>query len=169
MKMMNSTVGTSRAQLGAVRPLCLVFLLSLGLGGAWLAWAADYSIDWFTIDGGGGTSTGGVYAVSGTIGQPDAGRMSGGQYTLEGGFWGVVAAIQTPGGPLLSVTRTNGGVMVSWPKPADGWVLEQTNRITGLPGAWPQVPANLYLTNSTDIYILEPAPVGNKFFRLHQP
>jgi hypothetical protein len=29
-------------------------------------------LDWFTIDGGGGTSTGGVYAVSGTIGQPDA-------------------------------------------------------------------------------------------------
>ena len=35
----------------------------------------NYSIDWFTIDGGGGTSTGGVYAVSGTIGQPDAGLV----------------------------------------------------------------------------------------------
>jgi hypothetical protein len=35
--------------------------------------AQNYSIDWFTIDGGGGTSTGGVYSVSGTIGQPDAG------------------------------------------------------------------------------------------------
>ena len=35
--------------------------------------AQSYSIDWFTIDGGGGTSTGGVYSVSGTIGQPDAG------------------------------------------------------------------------------------------------
>ena len=37
------------------------------------AGALDYAIDWHTIDGGGGTSTGGVYAVSGTIGQPDAG------------------------------------------------------------------------------------------------
>lgn len=36
------------------------------------ALAQSYSIDWFTIDGGGGTSTGGVYSVSGTIGQPDA-------------------------------------------------------------------------------------------------
>ena len=35
--------------------------------------AQSYSIDWFTIDGGGGTSTGGVYSLSGTIGQPDAG------------------------------------------------------------------------------------------------
>ena len=41
------------------------------------AWGQSYSIDWSTIDGGGGTSTGGVYTVSGTIGQPDAGTMSG--------------------------------------------------------------------------------------------
>ena len=34
--------------------------------------AQSYSIDWYKISGGGGTSTGGVYSVSGTIGQPDA-------------------------------------------------------------------------------------------------
>ena len=49
--------------------------------------AQSYSIDWFTIDGGGGTSTGGVYSVSGTIGQPDAGALSSGGYALSGGFW----------------------------------------------------------------------------------
>ena len=38
-----------------------------------MGFAQSYQIDWFTIDGGGGTSTGGVYSVSGTIGQPDAG------------------------------------------------------------------------------------------------
>jgi hypothetical protein len=42
------------------------------------SFAQSYSIDWFTIDGGGGTSTGGVYQVSGSIGQPDAGTVSGG-------------------------------------------------------------------------------------------
>ncbi len=43
---------------------------------------SNYTVDWFTIDGGGGTSTGGVYRVSGTIGQPDAGAtMSGGKPT----------------------------------------------------------------------------------------
>jgi len=54
--------------------------------------SAQFSIDWFTFDGGGGTSTGGVYTVSGTIGQPDAGAMSGGSYSLAGGFWGGAAA-----------------------------------------------------------------------------
>ena len=39
--------------------------------------------------GGGATfSTGGSYSVGGSIGQPDAGSLSGGLYHLNGGFWG---------------------------------------------------------------------------------
>ena len=34
--------------------------------------AQSYSIDWWKVAGGGGTSTGGAYQISGTIGQPDA-------------------------------------------------------------------------------------------------
>ena len=49
---------------------------------------AQPAITWYTIDGGGGTSGGGGYTLSGTIGQPDAGAaMTGGSYTLVGGFW----------------------------------------------------------------------------------
>ena len=33
------------------------------------------------------SSTGGAYECKGTIGQPDAGTMSGGDFTLSGGFW----------------------------------------------------------------------------------
>ena len=44
------------------------FILGLFLLGVSTA-HAQYSIDWFKIAGGGGASTGGVYAVSGTIGQ----------------------------------------------------------------------------------------------------
>ena len=52
-----------------------------------------YAIDWHTIDGGGGTSTGGVYTLSGTIGQPDAsGPATGADHTLTGGFWASPAA-----------------------------------------------------------------------------
>lgn len=53
-----------------------------------------YSISWFTVDGGGGRSTGGVYTLTGTIGQHDAGApISGGVYEITGGFWGGAAAI----------------------------------------------------------------------------
>jgi len=47
-----------------------------------------FSIPWHTIDGGGGTSSGGSFTLSGTIGQHDAGGpMTGGSYSLTGGFW----------------------------------------------------------------------------------
>src|SRR5439155_7881610 len=90
------------------------------------ALAQSYSIDWFTIDGGGGTSTGGVYSVSGTIGQPDAGKMSGGNFTLDGGFWGLIAAVQTPGAPLLRIARTiTNTVLGAWPSSVTGFNLQQ--------------------------------------------
>ena len=47
----------------------------------------DYDIDWWTVDGGGGTSEGGDYSLSGSIGQADAGVSTGGIYALSGGFW----------------------------------------------------------------------------------
>lgn len=56
---------------------------------------ADYEISWYTIDGGGGTSSGGPYTLTGTIGQPDADWSSGGNYEVLGGYW--------PGGPLCIV------------------------------------------------------------------
>jgi hypothetical protein len=47
-----------------------------------------YDLSWGTVDGGGGAaSTGGTYLLGGTIGQPDAGTLVGGSYTMEGGFW----------------------------------------------------------------------------------
>jgi hypothetical protein len=47
-----------------------------------------YTLDWWTVDGGGATfSTGGGYSLGGTAGQPDAGVLTGGGYTLGGGFW----------------------------------------------------------------------------------
>jgi hypothetical protein len=50
-----------------------------------------YFIDWFKVADGGGTSTGGVYTVSGTFGQQDAGgAISGGGYTVTFGFWSLL-------------------------------------------------------------------------------
>lgn len=46
-----------------------------------------YDLRWNTFDGGGGRSSGGLFVVTGTIGQPDAGFMSAGEFALGGGFW----------------------------------------------------------------------------------
>src|SRR5258708_27625248 len=109
----------------------ILLVLAALLGGTFPLHGQSFAIDWFTVDGGGGTSTGGVYSVSGTIGQPDAGKMSGGSYTLDGGFWGITAAVQTPGAPLLSITLTSTNTaVVSWPFPSTGFALEQNANLT---------------------------------------
>lgn len=126
--------------------------------------SAQYSIDWYTIDAGGGTSTGGVYSVTGTIGQPDAGRMTGGNYTLEGGFWGIVAAVQMDGSPLLSVlvTATN-TVLISWPHPSAGFTLQQSPLVSG--ATWNNV-TNVPEQTGSLWQVIVPTPAGNRFFRL---
>ena len=49
----------------------------------------NFEITRSTIDNGGGTSSGGQFSVTGTIGQHDASsqRSTGGSYSLAGGFW----------------------------------------------------------------------------------
>ena len=77
--------------------------------------AQSYTIDWYKIAGGGGTSTGGTYTVSGTIGQPDAsGAMSGGNYSVTGGFWALIQVVQTPGAPTLYISQSGNSVTLYW-------------------------------------------------------
>jgi len=50
--------------------------------------ADDLEVNRSTVDGGGGMrSTSGDFELAGTVGQPDAGTMSGGDFELSGGFW----------------------------------------------------------------------------------
>jgi len=56
----------------------------------------DYDLSWYSIDGGGGTSYAVDLELSGTIGQPDAGVMSGGDFELSGGFWVGGAEVTPP-------------------------------------------------------------------------
>jgi hypothetical protein len=125
--------------------------------------AQSYSIGWFTIAGGGGTSTGSVYAVRVTIGQPDASAttMTGGNYSLTGGFWSAVA-IQTPGAPTLSIVPGGlGQARVTWTPDVPGWVLQETPSLA--PAAWGNSPSGS--TNPA----LVPAGPPMKFYRLFKP
>jgi hypothetical protein len=142
-----------------------IILLTL----AFTAFAAraqtNYTIDWFTIDGGGGTSAGGVYAVSGTIGQPDAsGAMTGGNYSLTGGFWSIIAAVQMSGAPTLYITRSGNTVTVYW-QDVSGWSLQQNSNLTSS-GGW-SASSGWVPSNGTNYLNITP-PTGNLFFRLKQ-
>lgn len=73
-------------------PLRALWALALGLAAAaQIAHAqtgGPYALTWSTLAGSGGTFSGaGAYRVGGTIGQPNAGPLAGGSYSLTGGFW----------------------------------------------------------------------------------
>ena len=90
----------------------LVLVIAALLVGAAIAAAQAYQLDWWTADNGGGATNGGIYSLSGTIGQPDAGSMAGGEYTLAGGFSGArqspskTKAVPAPGEPLSGFRGT---------------------------------------------------------------
>ena len=127
-----------------------------------------YSIDWHKIAGGGGTSTGAVYSVSGTIGQHDAGgTMTGGNYSLTGGFWALISVVQTAGLPNLSITRSGSSVIVSWPDPAtNSYTLQQNGNLSNTAG-WTASGYTISSGNGTNSITVN-LPTKNLFFRLKQ-
>ena len=128
--------------------------------------AQTYSMDWFAIAGGGGTSSGGAFSVAGTIGQPDAGTaMAGGVYSLTGGFWSLDSVVQTPGMPLLTIAQSGGNLIISWPAAGSSYTLQQNRALAG--GNW--ATSGYSVTNHLGTnYITIPISAGNWFFRLQQ-
>jgi hypothetical protein len=128
--------------------------------------AQPYSIDWHKIAGGGGTSTNGQFTLSGTIGQSDAGAaMSGGQYSVTGGFWSLISVVQTAGAPTLYISQSGNSVTVYWQN-VSGWSLQQNINLS-LPANW-SASGGVTTSNGTN-YLNIASPTGNLFFRLQHP
>jgi hypothetical protein len=143
-----------------MKRLVFVFLLPL-IGLATAAW----QLDWSTVDAGGGSSTGGAFAVHGTIGQLDAATSSGGPYVVHGGFWAAPEVISVPGAPeLLIAPGTSAGTyQLSWIAPSPGWQLETSS----IPGSWSQVATAPALINGRNVVVV---PAGDRrFYRLRLP
>lgn len=138
-------------------------ILSLFLGLAASALQGQYSINWFKIAGGGGTSTNGQYSLSGTIGQHDAGGpMTNGPYSLVGGFWALPVLVQTPGTPMLYITNAASGfATIWWTPPTPGFTLQSTDSLSAT--NWVNAPSG---TNNPATV---PATLPALFYRLAKP
>jgi hypothetical protein len=142
-------------------------LLFLGLLMPVLATAQPYSIDWYKVSGGGGTSSNGQYVVSGTIGQHDAGGpMTNGNFSLTGGFWSLYA-VQTPGAPMLFIAKSGNNAILSWSASAAGYLLEINPSLT-TPGGWTTVSPVPPPVNGTN-YVTNAIVPGNNYYRLRHP
>jgi hypothetical protein len=145
-----------------MKALIIVLLLSVAV----LNIAAQYAIDWYTLDGGGGQSSGGAYTLQGTIGQPDAGISSGGNYTLHGGFWSAFAVEQTEGAPLLRIVHSGASVTLAWPNTSTGYQLQETPSLTA--PNWTDVNTAPGIVGDEKQVSQTLAP-GTRFYRLRKP
>ena len=147
-----------------MRPLILCCFLISACGLATLA--QSYSINWYKISGGGGVSTSATYQVTGAIGQPDAsGAMTGGNYSLTGGFWSLISVVQTAGAPMLYISHSGNTVTLYWQN-VPGWGLQQNNNLAA-PAGWTSSSGVSNNPNGTNYLTL--TPTGNLFFRLEEP
>jgi len=145
-----------------MKKLLLLFVLLIPA----IGFSQSYSINWYKIAGGGGTSSNGQYVAAGTIGQPAAGGpLTGGGYSVTGGFW-VSYAMQTPGLPILTVTFVRpASVVVSWPDTRN-YTLQQNSSLSA-PGGWATGTYTTNTANGTNSVTITP-PARNLFFRLKQ-
>ncbi len=106
-----SIVAISRATAGLVVGLVLAATQALGADGplstgrashdaaqsvAGTKLLAPYALSWWSVDGGGGVSTGGGFVITAAIGQPDTGSSGGCGAALRGGLWSGAAPCDTP-------------------------------------------------------------------------
>ena len=83
-------------------------------------------VDKFVLSRGGGNSSQGRFAVTGTIRQKEGDRrIANGRFSLRPGFWNVIGLIQLPGSPELRILQSAGTV---W-RPSTGAVAVVDGRI----------------------------------------
>jgi hypothetical protein len=123
---------------------------------------AQYVIDWQTMDGGGGSGTAGIFAIDGTLGQIDAATGFADPIAFRGGYWSLVDEPL----PLLRIFRFGGDLILAWPNPSPGFVLQATTDL--VIGDWTLVNVEPEIVGDEKQVTWGP-PTGRHFFRLRKP
>jgi hypothetical protein len=92
--------------------------------------------------------------------------MSGGNYSLTGGFWSLIAVVQTTGLPNLTITHSGNSVIISWPN-TGSYTLQQNSNLA-VPNGWTTSGYTISTANGTNSITIT-SPTGTMFFRLMQP
>jgi hypothetical protein len=90
--------------------------------------------------------------------------MTGGNYSLTGGFWSLIATVQTGGAPTLYISHSGNTVTVYW-QAVSGWSLQQNSNLNSS-GGW-SLNSSWTTSNGTNYLNITP-PTGNLFFKLKQ-
>ena len=131
---------------------------------------AQPAIDWFTLDAGGGVQSSASYVINFTVGQSDVGPtvLNSANYRIIPGFWALEDMGPATGLPELSIALSGPRVILSWPSPSAGFVLQHTDSLNVLPAAWSETPGVV----SDDGFIRSltlPHDLAKRFYRLRRP
>ena len=134
--------------------------------------AHSESIPWFTVDGGAGTSSGagtfGAFALTGTIGQTDAGpALVGGGFSVTGGFWSFLGNT-APAPPALRIRLIGTSAVISWPNPSTGFELQEAAALLGATTLWSNVNQSPTVVGG-DKQVTVSATSNWRFYRLRKP
>jgi len=144
------------------------WLLGLGLAAAMNLQGQSFRIQNHVIAAGGEVSSGGSFTVTGSVAQSAGHNASAGsQFSVTAGFWHAVTVIQTPGSPVLSLRRTDTGYELSWDATAEGFVLQETQSLSGQI-AWSSVLDPPVLVDGKNTVSFSSAS-GARFYRLRKP
>jgi hypothetical protein len=131
---------------------------------------AQSSIDWFTLDAGGGAHSSANYVMNFTAGQTDVGStvLNSANYRIIPGFWALEDLGPATGLPELSIAESGPNVVLSWPSPSTGFILQHTDSLNVLPATWSDTPG-LVSDNGFIKTLTLPHNLSKRFYRLRRP
>ena len=144
-------------------------LIACGLTAALNA-GAQTTIDWFTLDAAGGAQSSANYVINSTAGQNDVGptMLNSANYRIIPGFWALEDMGPASGLPELSIALLGPRVILSWPSPSSGFVLQQTDSLNVLPATWSDTPG-VVSDNGFIKSLTLPHDLSKRFYRLRRP
>ena len=117
---------------------------------------------------GSGTSAGGNYILSATLGEPFGGETYSDNYAVEAGFESIVVNLEPEAPPILRIARAGANsVLILWPASATDWVLQETSTL-GDSANWTDVSASV-VVNGADNTATLPLVAGSRYYRLRHP
>lgn len=144
--------------------------LALLIGTAFTT-GAQSAIDWFTLDAAGGASSSPAYIINSTAGQNDTGNpaaLSSASYRFIPGFWALENLGPQTGLPVLTITLSGANVILSWPSPSTGFVLQQADSLDTLPVPWANT-GGVVADNGFIKSLSLPHNIAKQFYRLRRP
>jgi len=131
---------------------------------------AQSAIDWFTLDAAGGAQSSASYAINFTAGQTDVGPtvITSANYRIIPGFWALEDLGPAIGLPDLSIALSGPRVILSWPSPSTGFVLQHTDSFNTLPATWADTPG-VVIDDGFIKSLTLPHDLSKRFYRLRRP